>query len=58
MVASDITVKNLADYLKLDFGLTPVIGKFSKVQFQSSLRLEKYLRNEEWKLKFDIDIKY
>ncbi len=45
-------------YLKLDFGLTPVIGKFSKVQFQSSLRLEKYLRNEEWKLKFDIDIKY
>ena len=45
-------------YLQLDFGLTPVIGKFSKVQFQSSLRLEKYLRNEEWKLKFDIDIKY
>ena len=45
-------------YLKLDFGLTPVIGKFSKVQFQSSLRLEKYLRSEEWKLKFDIDIKY
>lgn len=45
-------------YLKIDFGLTPVIGKFSKVQFQSSLRVEKYLRNEEWKLKFDIDIKY
>ena len=45
-------------YVKLDFGLTPVIGKFSKVQFQSSLRLEKYLRSEEWKLKFDIDIKY
>ena len=45
-------------YLKVDFGLTPVVGKFSKVQFQSSLRLEKYLRNEEWKLKFDIKIKY
>ena len=45
-------------YLKLDFGLSPVIGKFSKVQFQSSLRLEKYLRNQEWKIKFDIDIKY
>ncbi len=45
-------------YLKLDFGLTPVIGQFSKVQFQSSLRLEKFLRSEEWKLKFDIDIKY
>ena len=45
-------------YFKLDFGLTPVIGKFSKVQFQSGLRLEKYLRNEEWKVKFDIDIKY
>ena len=45
-------------YVKLDFGLTPVLGKFSKVQFQSSLRLEKYLRNEEWKLKFDINIKY
>ena len=51
---------NLNDsvYLKIDFGLTPVVGKFTKVQFQSSLRLEKYLRNEEWKLKFDIDIKY
>ena len=45
-------------YLKLDFGLSPVIGKFSKVQFQSSLRLEKYLRNDEWKIKFDINIKY
>ena len=45
-------------YMKLDFGLTPVVGKFSKVQFQSSLRLEKYLRSEEWKLKFDIEIKY
>ena len=45
-------------YLKMDFGLTPVLGKFSKVQFQTSLRLEKYLRSEEWKLKFDIDIKY
>ena len=45
-------------YLKLDFGLTPVVGKFSKYQFQSSLRVEKYLRNEEWKVKFDIDIKY
>ena len=45
-------------YLKVDFGLTPVLGKFSKVQFQSSLRIEKYLRNEEWKLKFDINIKY
>ena len=51
---------NLNDsvYLKIDFGLTPVIGKFSKVQFQSSLRLEKYLRSEEWKIKFDIDIRY
>ena len=51
---------NLNDsvYMKFDFGLTPVVGKFSKVQFQSSLRLEKYLRNEEWKLKFDIEIKY
>ena len=45
-------------YLKLDFGLTPVLGKFTKVQFQSSLRLEKYLRNQEWKIKFDINIKY
>ena len=45
-------------YLKLDFGLSPVLGKFSKVQFQSSFRLEKYLRNQEWKIKFDIDIKY
>ena len=45
-------------FIKVDFGLTPVIGKFSKVQFQSSLRLEKYLRSEEWKIKFDIDIRY
>ncbi len=45
-------------YLKVDFGLTPVVGKFTKVQFQSALRIEKYLRNDEWKLKFDIEIKY
>ena len=45
-------------FIKFDFGLTPVVGKFTKVQFQSSLRLEKFLRSEEWKLKFDINIKY
>ena len=45
-------------YLILDFGLTPVLGKFSKFQFDSSLRLEKYLRSQEYKLKFDIQISY
>ena len=50
---------DLNDYdCVLDFGLSPIMGKFSRVQFQSSLRLEKYLRNQEWKIKFDIDIKY
>ena len=45
-------------YLILDFGLTPVVGKFSKFQLKSSLRLEKYLRSDEYKLKFDIQISY
>lgn len=45
-------------YLILDFGLTPVLGKFSKFQLQSSLRLEKFLRTDEYKLKFDIQISY
>ena len=45
-------------YLILDFGLTPVVGKFSKFQLQSSLRFEKFLRTDEYKLKFDIQIVY
>ena len=45
-------------YFILDFGLTPVLGKFSKFQLQSSLRLEKFLRTDEYKLKFDIQISY
>ena len=43
-------------YCVLDFGLTPVIGKFSKYKLESSLRFEKYLRSKEFKLKFDIQI--
>lgn len=43
-------------FIKLDFGLTPVVGKFTKYKLESSLRLEKYLRTEEFKLKFDIQI--
>ncbi len=43
-------------YCILDFGLTPVIGKFSKYKLESSLRFEKYLRSKEFKLKFDIQI--
>ena len=45
-------------YITLDFGLTPVLGKFSTYQLNSSLRFEKYLRTQEYKLKFDIQIKY
>ena len=45
-------------YLTLDFGLTPVLGQFSTYQLNSSLRFEKYLRTKEYKLKFDIQIKY
>ncbi len=45
-------------YCVLNFGLTPVVGKFSKYKLESSLRFEKYLRSKEFKLKFDIDIKY
>ncbi len=50
---------NLNDcfYFIFDFGLTPVIGKFSKFKLESSLRFEKYLRSKEFKLKFDIEIK-
>ncbi|MBO4532847.1 MAG: hypothetical protein J5726_04030 [Treponema sp.] len=43
-------------YCILDFGLTPVIGKFSKYKLESSLRFEKFLRSKEFKLKFDIQI--
>ena len=45
-------------YIMLDFGLTPVLGQFSTYQLNSSLRFEKYLRTKEYKLKFDIQIKY
>ena len=44
-------------YCVLNFGLTPVVGKFSKYKLESSLRFEKYLRSKEFKLKFDIEIK-
>ena len=51
---------NLNDsfYFTIDFGLTPVLGKFSTFQFNSSLRFEKYLRTKESKVKFDIQIIY
>lgn len=45
-------------YFTLDFGLTPVVGKFSTFQLNSSLRIEKFLRTDEVKVKFDIQIKY
>ena len=50
---------NLNDsfYFILNFGLTPVVGMFSKYKLESSLRFEKYLRSREFKLKFDIEIK-
>jgi len=45
-------------YLLFDFVLTPVVGKFSVYQLDFSLRLEKYLRTDESKLKLDIQINY
>ena len=45
-------------YIKLDFGVTPVVGKFSTFQMNTFIRLDKYLQTDEYKLRVNIEIKY
>lgn len=45
-------------YFNLDFGVTPVIGKFSHYQLQTSARVDVFLRTKECRLNINAQIKF